>query len=118
MDRLGDKDKKGVLIIICCGLIFLSLGILSIYLSRERVDSDTLCLLNEPLTGHTAILIDRTDPLNSKQTRWLKKEIIRIKVDLKTNEKFSIFLITNASDSFLRPIFSLCSPGSGKDANL
>jgi len=117
MDRLGDKDKKGVLIIICCGLIFFSLGILSIYLSRERVDSDTLCLLNEPITGHTAILIDRTDPLNSKQTRWLKKEIIRIKVDLKTNEKLSIFLITNASDSFLRPIFSLCSPGSGKDAN-
>lgn len=115
---LSQKDKDGLKIIVVCSIIFIFMGILTYILgAKENIDDETLCLLDEPLTGHTVFFVDRTDPLNKEQTEWLLREVERSKLELRSNEKLSIFAIIGSTDSFLRTLFSRCSPGSGKEAN-
>ena len=116
--NLTQEDRKGIRNIVICTTIIIFLGILSINLrSDENFDHETLCLLDQPLSGHTVFFVDRTDPLNKKQTQWLLREIEKSKSGLTSNEKLSIFSIIGSNDSFLRELFSRCSPGSGKEAN-
>ncbi len=115
---LSQKDKDGLKIIVACASIFIFMGILTVILgAKERVDEETLCLLDKPLNGHTVFFVDRTDPLNKKQTEWLLREVEKAKQELNFNEKLSIYSIIGSTDSFLRVLFSRCSPGSGKEAN-
>ena len=116
--KLSKLDKLGILLFGCCLLILISLSILTWILDGEdKYNEITLCPLNTPISGHTVFFIDRTDPLNKRQTQWLLEEIRLIKNELKRDEKFSIYRIIGSKDNFLRNIFSLCSPQSGKEAN-
>ena len=116
---LSNKDKKGIVIIGVCAFFFVGLGGLAIYIQSTKVEIDehTLCPTKDLPSGHTALLVDRTDPLAKKQTEWLFLKINQIKTNLAVHEKLSIVPITKGSGKFLNPIFSLCSPRQGTNVN-
>ena len=119
MALLSKKDKTGVLICVICAFIFTGIGVIAIIINNSKIelDENTLCPTKEPPKGHTAILVDRTDPLAQNQTKWLFTLVNKIKVNLPVYEKLSIIPITKESGKFLNPIFSLCSPRQGITAN-
>jgi len=114
------EDKKGIIIIIICAIFFISISVFAIIVNNNKLELDkkTLCPKNEPPKGHTVVLVDRTDPLAPNQTKWLL-ELIKnnVKANLSVHEKLSIIPITEESGKFLNPIFSLCSPRKGDNAN-
>lgn len=79
---------------------------------------DDLCLLNQPVVAHTVLVIDRTDVIDRVALQALERLIERVKADMKQNERFSVFSI-EADRSYLpRPLFSLCNPGTKRQANV
>jgi uncharacterized protein len=119
MAVLSKKDKTGILIIIICAIIFIGIGVIAIIVNNNKIelDENTLCLIKKPPSGHTAILVDRTDPLSQNQSKWLFILVNKIKANLPVYGKLSIIPITKESGKFLNPIFSLCSPRKGNKAN-
>jgi uncharacterized protein len=116
---LSKKDKTGILIIIICAIFFIGIGVIAIIVNNNKIelDENTLCLAKKPPSGHTAILVDRTDPLSQNQSKWLFILVNKIKANLPVYGKLSIIPITKESGKFLNPIFSLCSPRQGNKAN-
>jgi len=119
MALLSKKDKIGGVIIAVCLFILIGIVVVTNIVNSNKVelDKNTLCPTKEPPRGHTVILVDRTDPLAQNQTKWLSELVNKIKVSLSVYEKLSIIPITEESGKFLNPIFSLCSPRQGDNAN-
>ena len=117
---LTQEDKKGVVIIIICAVFFISISVFAIIVNNDKIELDkiTLCPTKEPPRGHTAILVDRTDPLSQAQTKWLFELVNNIKASLSVHEKLSVIPITKESGKFIDPIFSLCSPRKGDSASV
>ena len=103
---LTQEDKKGVVIIIICAVFFISISVFAIIVNKNKIELDeiTLCPTKEPPRGHTAILVDRTDPLSQAQTKWLFELVNNIKASLSVHEKLSVIPITKESGKFIDPI--------------
>ena len=77
-----------------------------------------LCLENRPLTAHTVLVIDRSDPVSGNEKAFLKSLVAGIKDDLAPNERFSIYAIDNGHVRVPSRLFSLCNPGTAEQANV
>lgn len=84
---------------------------------EPAIDPDTLCPLDTPPAGYVAIVLDATDAWSEPQTQALRTSIRKIAQGLRYAEKFEVFEIPEALPLFPRPVFSMCSPGNGADAN-
>lgn len=114
MERLN-KTSIGYIIIGACLAVFCALFASAIVLSGESYDPETFCL--DELSAHTAIVLDKTDPLNKGQQDFVLKYINKEKNRLKDFEKLSIFTLTEDTYIDPEPVFSKCSPGTGENAN-
>src|SRR5689334_4235861 len=77
---------------------------------RPQLDEESLCPVGRELGAHTAILVDRTDPLTKDQTAHLLHLVQQVRRGLAEFEAFSIFLITGDQVSIAEPYFDLCAP--------
>ena len=99
-------------------LAFLSsMGALAYYMSApEAHDPDSLCPTDRAVP-HTVMLVDRTDPLTEEHGRLLLETTERAIASLKLHERFSLFLIEGQAPAAPTPVFSVCKPADGTDAN-
>ena len=115
---LSKKDKQGILLIIVSSLAIIGLLTLPIFLKKNKheYDPETFCLQDRNY-AHTILLVDKTDPFTEKQIIALKKKSRQLKQQLNQFEKLSIYILDDINYAAPTPIFSMCSPGTGKEAN-
>ncbi|MCI0666725.1 MAG: hypothetical protein L0Y43_01570 [Methylococcaceae bacterium] len=108
------------------GLLYIGLAILiviALYGARAMlesahvaIDPDTLC----PIDGspnYVAIVFDKTDAYNPIQQQFLKRFFTRLKSELPTGTRISLFVIEAGAEKRIQPEFVFCSPQSGEDAS-
>lgn len=112
------KDKQGVLIIIGVCAALVSVFILSYRLkaSMDNFDHETLCR-NDREYSSLKLLIDKTDPWTGHGRVRLAALIRRIKDRLAENERFSIYVLDETGTYTPAPVFDMCNPGRGEQAN-
>lgn len=112
------KDKNGVLIIFGVSVVFLLLFALTYRLkaSADNFDSMTLCPNNGDYPV-VKLLIDKTDPWEKRDRQRLANIIRRIKDRLAEHERLSIFVLDETGTYSPSPVFDMCSPGRGDQAN-
>ncbi len=84
---------------------------------QTALDPDTLCPVEAAPSGYFAIVLDVTDAWTGAQTDALRTNIRKIAQGLRAAEKLEVFEIPEVPPNFPRPVFSMCSPGNGGDAN-
>jgi len=87
-------------------------------LATDAEFGDDLCLLNRPVEAHTILVIDRTDVIDQVAMMALNNLIERIKAGMEQNERFTLFAIEADRSVLPRPLFSLCNPGTKRQANV
>lgn len=110
-----NKTVTGYIIIGICFIIFCVLVASALALRQEPTDSVTLC--QDEVLAHTIIVLDKTDLLSDSQQRFILGYVNTVKENLNSFEKFSVFTLTENSYLYPEPIFSKCSPGTGKKVN-
>jgi hypothetical protein len=85
--------------------------------ARQQIDPTTFCPLNGPVVGHTALVIDRTDPFTREQARQLRQLFQKLRGELAVHELLSTFLITAEVPTVARPVLSRCNPGDPSSVN-
>lgn len=115
--KKSDLDKKAIRILVGCVVFIIALCAMYGMARRSLgvVDPDTLCRKDKPLSDHTIILIDRTDPLPDHIANTIFREINQIKDTLPKYAMLSIYQINSESAEVMAPEFCLCNPGNGDD---
>lgn len=85
----------------------------------EEVDPETLCALEGRPPAHTVVLIDKTDGYSCEQAGSIHKVVERTSEDLARGERISVSELDESGryGRTSQRALSLCSPGSGRDAN-
>lgn len=114
---MSRQDLLGIALIALLLSFLGTMGALAYYLGNaEPSDPETLCPTDRSVP-HTVLLVDRTDPLTEEHTALVLKTIERVKTSLRVDERFSLFLIEGGAPVVPTPVFSLCKPADGSEAN-
>lgn len=73
-------------------------------------DEETLCQKTGP-TGHTLILVDKSDPWSEVQAGRLKRLVKQIGDELPAERLLSIYVFNDVFEPGFPPLISLCNPG-------
>jgi hypothetical protein len=84
---------------------------------RDTRDALTSCPIDEPPSGYTALVVDKTDGMSERQLRRLESERDRLLSKVGPGEMVSIYVVDDRTSPVLDPELALCSPGAGRDAN-
>lgn len=118
MQMKSRKDKQGIGIIIGVIVFFLVLSGLAYRLKAAANDYDpeTLCSNNSeyPITK---LMIDKTDPWSIQDRGRLASLIRRVKDGLAEGERLSIYILDETGTYSPSPVFDMCNPGRGAQAN-
>ena len=127
-----DRNDKILAMIIFIGIIAFAVAVATWWwFSRAGGLDARLCPAGGP-SGHTIILIDKTDPLPLVQERALRQllsEVARRRANdfhasadaelpLRVGELLSIFVLGEDYKSTPDPIFERCNPGVGENASV
>ncbi len=82
----------------------------------NRFDKATFCPKNGD-TSITVIMIDQTDPLSPVQQASLRNELEEVRDKIPTHGKLEVYAVGTTVSQTLKPVFSMCSPGNGKDVS-
>jgi len=104
-------SRRLVFLIVLVGGVFICVYVL--YSQKLDLHQKTNCPI-EKLAHHTILLIDKTDVLQRDQINLIRKKLLDISRDLFPGERLSIYTIDDVDFYGKHPIFSKCSPGSGK----
>lgn len=83
-------------------------------LAKRDVDPSTGCPKDHYDTI-TAVLVDLTDPISPVQAAALKNTLIKVRDAIPKFGRLEIYPLEPTTRSAIEPIFSGCSPGSGRD---
>ncbi len=81
-----------------------------------RFDKATYCPKDGDISV-TVIMIDQTDPLSPIQQASLRNELEKVRDEIPTHGKLEIYAVGTTVSETLKPVFSMCSPGHGKDVS-
>lgn len=103
-----------VLALVLLGGIVIAYAILV----RDRValDAATGCPVSGP-SAVTAILFDRTDPINDKQKLFLQNKLDAFREATQKYEEVDTYSLEDQGDRIVRPLLRLCDPGKGTDVS-
>lgn len=87
------------------------------FLAPPLADNSTLCPTDRPLSAHTIILVDKTDPLTPAQRDELRRLMEQVRGHLRLYERLSLVPITGVIPERPPYLFSLCNPGDRTSAN-
>jgi hypothetical protein len=93
------------------GVLFTVLALsVTVWLLRPAdLDAATLCPINQPLHGHTVVIVDRTDRWTPAMGAALTQLVENAQRDTDRYEKFSI--VSLDAHQSVHPLFSVCNPG-------
>lgn len=116
---LSAQDRKGLVIGGTAAGLVIALLSAPLFLQRPTPDAQTLCE-DGTIRDHAAVLIDETDPLTEGQVSKIKEEM-RLLLDgdhaLKSGTRLTVALIESKTGGASAPIFDMCLPRRGDDAN-
>ncbi|WP_323810211.1 hypothetical protein [Sphingobium baderi] len=109
MNSLSKKDKQGLMLIAAVVAI---LGLIVAYnmrlASRPKPDAQS-CI--QPVSKKTVFVLDQSDTIPEQTSIEIVRRIREaIAKDVQENELVTIFQVTDASRTSLRPIFTKCKP--------
>lgn len=84
--------------------------------SRPELDVETGCPVAGP-SAVTAILFDRTDPINDRQKLFLQNKLDGFREGTKQYEQVDTYSLEDQGDNVVRPLKRLCDPGKGTDVS-
>lgn len=114
---MNRHDLFGIAIIGAVASVLLSGFGAHYYLTHSPArDFRTGCLIDRP-APHTVVVIDRTDPLVAAHAPLLLAMAERAERSLGIEERLSIFEITGDTTGAAEPLFSICKPADGADAD-
>jgi len=100
--------------------LVLIIGILGAYAilvpDRVEIDDATGCRLSGP-SAVTAILFDRTDPINDKQKLFLQNKLDTFQTTIQKYEEVDTYSLEDQGDHIVSPVKRLCDPGKGTDVS-
>ena len=112
------KDKHGLWILSFVAAFFLGMlvWLYCLKVSADNIDPETLCRVGkqDPVVK---LLIDKTDPWDEHTRQRLVAAILRIKSGLAVHERLSIFVLDETGTYSPSPLFDMCNPGRGDQAN-
>jgi hypothetical protein len=113
------RDRRIGVPLILVALLLLG-GLIAAYFavsrSRVRLDAETSCPVQGP-SAITAILFDRTDPINDKQKLFLKNKLDLLRQSTQKFEEVDTYALENQGSDVIRPLQQVCDPGRGEDLN-
>lgn len=119
VSRRRQHDVRVGIPLIAVALVLLG-GIVGAYaiLVRDRVELDaaTGCPLSGP-PAVTAILFDRTDPINDKQKLFIKNKLDAFRETTQQYEEVDTYSLEDQGDTIVKPLLRLCDPGKGAGAS-
>jgi hypothetical protein len=120
VSRRRERDSRVGIPLIALGVVLIA-GIIWAYVTvvRDRVELDTAtgCPVSGP-SAVTAILFDRTDPINDKQKLFLQNKLDEFQS--KTTQKYEevdTYSLEDQGNRIVTPHLRLCDPGKGNDVN-
>ena len=84
--------------------------------NRPTLDADTGCPITGP-SAVTAILFDRTDPINDKQKLFIQNKLDALREATRKYEQVDTYSLEDQGDNVVRPLQRLCDPGRGTDVS-
>jgi hypothetical protein len=109
---MSEKSRLNRLYAVATGAILAGLALLSFgvwFFRPPDTDPATLCPTNRTLSGHTLVIVDRTDRWNPAVGEALTELIEQAQKQTQRFEKFSIVAL--GADQSPQPLFSVCNPG-------
>lgn len=91
-------------------------GYITLVRDRVEIDAATGCPTSGP-SAVTAILFDRTDPINDKQKLFLKNKLDSFQEKTQKHEEVDTYSLEDQGDRIVRPLLRLCDPGKGTDVS-
>jgi hypothetical protein len=82
--------------------------------SHVRLDAETHCPVQGP-SAITAILFDRTDPINDKQKLFLQNKLDLLRTSTRKFEEVDTYALENQGSDVITPLQRVCDPGNGED---
>lgn len=106
------KDQKGWILIASVVTALVILAVISTIIDPPPRGPDN-CQLNQTVDNSTVLLIDKSDAISEQAFREIRRRAGQfIRDSTITNEKISIYTITNSTRDTLREILSICRPPS------
>jgi hypothetical protein len=98
--------------------IIVGIVALAVYLNVTRRDTDrkTGCPTDH-YDSITAVLVDLTDPISPTQAAALRNALLKIRDDVPKFGLLEIYPLASTATNTIAPLFSGCSPGSGRDVD-
>jgi hypothetical protein len=118
MREAEKKHRQGIMIASVTALVVVTLFGASAYLNWTATlyDEETFCPKDRPY-AQSIILVDQTDNLSPIQKRSLGQVLENIRDGLATFERMTIYVLNEENFADSEPVFDLCNPGTGEDAN-
>lgn len=114
------KNLIGIFIIFGVILVIIGVAFFRYQLQENHVSLDpvTLCPEKGPSPKYVALVFDKSDNYNLVQKHFLKRFFTRFKNNLLPGTKISIYLIDETNKKTILPYLVVCTPRTGKDANI
>jgi hypothetical protein len=84
--------------------------------TTRDLDKESGCPTDR-LESVTAVLVDLTDPINGIQETALRNALLGIRDAVPKFGLLEIYPLTQTPTAVIQPLFSACSPGSGRDVD-
>jgi len=120
--RMGRKEKNVGQMAIAAVFCLLAFAIFGFFIWKNvsspkiAYDKETLC--SDKVESVTAVLLDATDELSAIQRQDIRNRLDTIKENLPTRGRIDLYSLGNKDHGMTRKLFSMCNPGSGKDADV
>jgi hypothetical protein len=75
-----------------------------------EIEAETLCPSSRAISGHTLVIVDRTDRWSPSVGAALKGVVERAQRDTAQHAKFSVVSLDKSQS--VQPVFSVCNPGA------
>lgn len=114
--RAQKKNLWGYILIAAVVTVLIAAFIIQSIKSREvtQFDKTTFCL-KDGAHSITVIMIDQTDALSPIQQASLRNQLQKVQNEVPKNGKLEVYAVGNTVTKALKPVFTMCNPGRGKD---
>lgn len=112
--RRPDRSNLWAALAAVAALVLLAgYAALSLWAKGQRVaiDEATLCPVSGP-SAVTAVLVDRSDPLNSQQALRVRQVLDRVVAEAPVGGRVALYVAEADAFTALTPVLALCNPGS------
>ena len=122
--RRVDRPPSGVslktisLVGVLCALVITGFGLQ--YLSKTskvKTDRVTLCAVDRPPTELTVILLDISEEFSEPQLIQVQQAMKRLRDSIAQLGRIDLYAVARNGERLVKPIASLCNPGTGEGMN-